>query len=441
MPENFRTRLKHAWNVFTNKDPTEELGATNYLAGGSYERPDRPRLNILGGGEKTIVSSIYTKMAIDISQVTIRHARIDQNDRYLGQIDSNLNYCLNTEANIDQTATAFKQDLVLSLFDEGCVAVVPVETTLNPNNTSTLDILSMRVGKITQWYPRDVEIELYNDKTGQKQQIRIAKSKVAIIENPFYMVMNSQNSTLKRLVRKLALLDYVDEQSGSGKLDLIVQLPYAIRSKTKEDQASLRTARIENQLKDSKYGIAYLDATEKITQLNRPVDNNLLNQIESLTSTLYSQLGLTKEVFEGTAGPDEMNNYYKRSVEPVVSAIVDEFNRKFLTKTARTQKQKIMFFNDPFKFIPVNQIADMADKFTRNEIMSSNEFRQVIGLPAAADPRADELRNKNLSASNEDLSPEFIEEEADEDDYEMNNRLEGGLEMPIKYLMEGTKEV
>lgn len=440
MPENFRTRLKHAWNVFTNKDPTEDKDLFAY--GGSYERPDRPHLQLLGGGEKTIISSIYTRMAIDISQVTICHAKTDQNDRYLGKVDSNLNYCLNVEANIDQTATAFKQDLVISLFDEGCVAVVPVETRLNPNNTSTLDILSMRVGKITQWYPRDVEIELYNDKTGKKETIRMAKSKVAIIENPFYMVMNSQNSTLKRLVRKLALLDYVDEQSGSGKLDLIVQLPYAIKTPTKREQADSRIANVERQLKDSKYGIAYLDATEKITQLNRPVDNNLLTQIESLTSTLYSQLGLTEEVFKGTASPDEMNNYYKRSVEPVVSAIVDEFNRKFLTKTARTQKQTIMFFNDPFKFIPVDQIADMADKFTRNEIMSSNEFRQVIGLPAALDPRADELRNKNLSASNEDLSPAFLEEEADADLYEDEQRsLEGGLNMPIKYLMEGKEEV
>lgn len=414
MPK-FSQRLKHAWNVFTNKDPTEDVDLY-YTSGGYYERPDRPRLNLVAGGEKTIISSIYTKMAIDISQVTICHARIDENDRYLGQIDSNLNYCLNVEANIDQSASAFKQDLVISLFDEGCVAVVPVDTTLNPNTTSTLDILTMRVGKITQWYPRDVEIELYNDKTGLKDTIKIAKSKVAIIENPFYMVMNSQNSTLKRLVRKLALLDYVDEQSGSGSLDLIIQLPYTIKTPTKEAQAKSRAESIEKQLKDSKYGIAYIDATEKVTQLNRPVDNNLLNQIQDLTSTLYSQLGLTEEVFKGTAGPDEMNNYYKRSVEPVVNAIVEEFNRKFLTKTARTQKQRITFFNDPFKFIPTNSIADMADKFTRNEIMSSNEFRQVIGLPAASDPRADELRNKNLSASNEDLDQQFIDEDSYEED-------------------------
>lgn len=412
MPEKFGTRLKHAWNVFTNKDPTEDLdNINNYTVPGYYERPDRPQLHIIGGGEKTIISSIYTRLAVDLSQVTFVHARTDLDGRYLTTDESNLNYCLNTEANIDQAATAFKEDMVFSILDEGCVAVVPVDTTINPNSTSTLDITSMRVGKITQWYPRDVEIELYNDKTGKKQTIRIAKSKVAIIENPFYMVMNAPNSTLKRLVRKLSLLDYVDEQSGNGKLDLIVQLPYTIKTPTKEKQAEDRRQRIETQLKDSKYGIAYLDATEKITQLNRPVENNLLAQIQDLTSTLYSQLGLTKEVFEGTASVDEMNNYYKRSIEPLATAITEEFNRKFLTKTARTQGQKIMFFNDPFKFIPVNQLADMADKFTRNEIMSSNEVRQAIGLPASSDPRADELRNKNLSASNEDLSPEFIEEE------------------------------
>lgn len=423
MAETFRDRLKHAWNVFTNKDPTEEPNLT-YSVGGSYERPDRPHLSLLPGGEKTIISSIYTKMAIDISQVTIVHARTDLDDRYLGTLDSNLNYCLNTEANIDQSATAFKEDLAISLFDEGCVAVVPVDTAINPNTTSTLDILSMRVGKITQWYPRDVEIEVYNDKTGEKEQIKIAKSKVAIIENPFYMVMNSKNSTLKRLVRKLSLLDYVDEQSSSGKLDLIVQLPYTIKTEKRKQQANDRTKRIEEQLTGSKYGIAYMDATEKITQLNRPVENNLLAQIQDLTSTLYSQLGLTTGVFDGTASADEMNNYYKRSIEPVVTAITEEFNRKFLTKTARTQKQKIMFFNDPFKFIPVDQIADMADKFTRNEIMSSNEFRQVIGLPASSDPRADELRNKNLSASNEDLSSEFIEEEALADELDPEDYVE-----------------
>ena len=399
MAEPFFSRLKHAWNAFSNRDPT----FMNYSQYASYGgRPDHVRLNL--GNERSIISSIYNRIAIDVSQVSMQHVKLDQNGRYIETINSGLNYCLTTEANIDQTATAFKLDAVLSLFDEGVIAIVPVDTDVSPINTGSYKINSLRVGKIITWYPRHVTVRMYNDRTGQKEDQTFPKSMVCIIENPFYSVMNESNSTLKRLVHKLNLLDAIDEQSGSGKLDLIIQLPYIVKSEARRQQAEQRRLDIEKQLAGSKYGIAYTDGTEHITQLNRSVDNNLMNQIEYLTSMLYSQLGLTKEVFDGTANTDVLNNYYSRTVVPIAKAISDEMNRKFLTKTARSQYQAITFFKDPFQFIPVNKIADIADKFTRNEILSSNELRQIIGYKASDDPKADELRNKNLRGPEEDLA-------------------------------------
>ena len=395
MPESFGSRLKHAWNAFLNKDPTYEytqpIGSVS-----TYYRPDRPRLT--RGNERSIVTSIYNRIAMDVASISINHVRLDKNDRFSEIIKSGLNTCLTLDANVDQTGRAFIQDVVVSMLDEGCVAIVPVDTTVDPTKTGSYDIESLRVGKIITWYPRHVRVRVYNDRTGQKEEITLPKSTVAIIENPLFAVMNEPNSTLQRLIRKLNLLDVVDEQSGSGKLDLIIQLPYIIKTEARKQQAENRRREIEQQLSNSKYGIAYADGTERITQLNRPVENNLLKQVEYLTNMLYGQLGISQAIMDGTADEKTTLNYNNRTVEPIVSAIVDEMKRKFLTKTARSQGQTVMFFRDPFKLVPVENVAEIADKFTRNEIMSSNEFRQVIGMKPSDDPKADELRNANISS-------------------------------------------
>lgn len=393
------TRFQNAWNAFLGRAPTRQYTKWDGWNGGFSYRPDRTKLNITN--ERSIVASIYNRIAIDVAAVQIQHVRTDENDRYVETIASGLNNCLTLDANMDQTGRAFIQDIVMSMFDEGCVAVVPVDTTKNPNRTDSYDILTMRVGKIKEWHPYYVEVEAYNENSGKKETITCDKKDIAIIENPLYAVMNEPNSTLKRLVRKLNLLDSIDEQSSAGKLDLIIQLPYTIRNDTRKEQAEKRRADIERQLANSKYGIAYADATEKITQLNRPVENNLMNQIQYLTSMLYSQLGLTEEIFNGTANEQTLLNYYNTTVEPILSSITDEFKRKFLTKTARTQHQSIMFFRDPFKLVPINNIADIADKFTRNEILSSNEIRGIIGFKPSSDPKADQLVNSNLNQPEE----------------------------------------
>ena len=389
----FLNRLQHSWNAFMNRDPTAYY--TN--AGGNYYtyRPDRIRLT--RGNERSIVTSVYNRIGLDAASIDIKHCRLDKNGRFIEVIDSSLNNCLNLEANIDQTGRAFKQDIVMSMLDEGCVAIVPIDTTINPSVSGSYDINSMRTGKILEWYPAHVKVKVYNDQTGNYEELILPKSTVGIVENPLYAVMNEPNSTLQRLIRKLNLLDAIDEQSGSGKLDLIIQLPYTIRSDAKRQQAEKRRKEIESQLSDSKYGIAYADGTERITQLNRSVENNLMSQIEYLTSMLYSQLGITQSILDGTADEQTQLNYLTRSIEPIVSAIVDEMKRKFLTKTARSQNQSISYFRDPFKLVPVNNIAEIADKFTRNEILTSNEIRQVIGMQPSNDPKADHLVNSNIS--------------------------------------------
>ena len=389
----FLNRLQHSWNAFMNRDPT--VYYTN--AGGNYYayRPDRIRLT--RGNERSIVTSVYNRIGLDVASIDIKHCRLDKNGRFIEVIDSSLNNCLNLEANIDQTGRAFKQDIVMSMLDEGCVAIVTIDTTINPSVSGSYDINSMRTGKILEWYPAHVKVKVYNDQTGNYEELILPKSTVGIVENPLYAVMNEPNSTLQRLIRKLNLLDAIDEQSGSGKLDLIIQLPYTIRSDARRQQAEKRRKEIESQLSDSKYGIAYADGTERITQLNRSVENNLMSQIEYLTSMLYSQLGITQSILDGTADEQTQLNYLTRSIEPIVSAIVDEMKRKFLTKTARSQNQSISYFRDPFKLVPVNNIAEIADKFTRNEILTSNEVRQVIGMQPSNDPKADHLVNSNIS--------------------------------------------
>jgi len=391
-------RLQHGWNAFMNKDPTT---VRQFNAGPSYTyRPDRPR--VTRGNERTTINAIINRIAIDAANINIQHVKLDDNNRFTEAIDSGLNYCLSVESNIDQTARALIQDIVISMLDDGVVAVVPVDTDYDPNKTGSYDIFSLRTAKILEWYPRHIKVRVYNDRTGQKEDVVILKRNVAIIENPLFSVMNEPNSTAQRLIRKLSLLDAVDEQSGAGKLDLIIQLPYSIKSDGRRAQAEERRKSIEEQLSGTKYGIAYTDATEHITQLNRSVDNNLMKQIEYLTSMLHSQLGITTSIMDGTADTATLNSYYTRLIEPIIAAIVDEFNRKFLTKTARTRHQAIRYFRDPFKLMSVNEIADTADKMTRNEIMTSNEFRQIIGLRPSKDPNADELRNKNLNKSSED---------------------------------------
>lgn len=388
-------RIQHAWNAFLNRDPTHNRG---YFGVGNTYRPDRPRFS--RGNEKSIVTAVYNRIALDAAAIDVKHVRLDESGRYSSTINSELNNCLTLEANADQTGRAFIQDVVMSMLDEGCVALVPIDTDIDPDITESYKIHTIRTGRIVEWYPQMVRVSVYNELTGYREEITVPKKTVAIVENPFFAVMNEPNSTMQRLIRKLNLLDYIDEQSGSGKLDIIIQLPYTIKTPSRKDQAERRRADIEQQLTGSKYGIAYADAAEKITQLNRPVENNLLKQIEYLTSMLYSQLGLTQGILDGSADAKTMQNYYSRTIEPIISAITEEMKRKFLTKTARSQNQSIEFYRDPFKLVPIDNIAEIADKFTRNEIMSSNEIRQSIGLLPSKDPRADELRNKNLNSSN-----------------------------------------
>jgi hypothetical protein len=395
--------LKHAWKIFTNPDETRNSpwpiqpvnNEQTYIGGGSYgARPDRTRLRI--PNERSIISSIYTRLSIDVASVDMRHVRLDQDNRYLEDIDSGLNNCLVLEANIDQAARAFRQDVAMTLFDKGVAALVPTDTSVNPQESGGYDILTLRVGEIVTWYPRHVRVSLWNEDRAIRQEITLDKSAVAIIENPLYAVMNEPNSTLQRLLNKLNLLDAIDSQSASGKLDLIIQLPYVIKSEARRQQAEQRRSDIEFQLRGSQYGIAYTDGTEKVIQLNRPAENNLMSQIEFLTEMLYGQLGLTEEVMNGTADEKAMLNYWNRTVEPVLTAVVEAMRRRFLTKTARTQKQTIQFFRDPFRLVPIENIAEIADKFTRNEIMSSNEIRQVVGLAPHSDPNADKLLNSNM---------------------------------------------
>ena len=389
---SFISRLKRGWNVFMNRDPTYH----SYDIGPGYSiRPDRPRFT--RGNERSIVTSVFNRIALDVADIKIQHCDLDDNDRFVSVRNSKLNNCLNLEANIDQTGRAFIQDVVMSMFDEGCVAIVPVDTTFDPRVTGSFDILSMRTGKIVEWFPQHVKVNVYNEATGRKEDVILSKRAVCIIENPLYAIVNEPNSTLQRLIRKLNLLDTIDEQSGSGKLDLIVQLPYVIKTDARRQQAEQRRKDIETQLAGSKYGIAYTDGTERITQLNRPVENNLMTQIEYLTSMLYSQLGITTAILDGTADEKTMLNYYNRTIEPIVAAIVDSMKRTFLTKTARAQHQSIMYFRDPFKLVPINSLAETADKLTRNEIMTKNEFRQVLGMKPSNDPKADQLVNSNIS--------------------------------------------
>ena len=395
------SRIKHGWNAFVNnRDPTNLYRDMGMSYG---YRPDRVRFS--RGNERTIVTAIYNKIALDVASIDIRHVLLDENDRFIGFKQSGLDNCLTLEANIDQTGRAFKQDIVMSMFDEGCVAMVPVDTTDDPTITGAYDIETMRTGKILEWAPTQVRVQVYNDRTGKKEEIWLPKKAVGIVENPLYAVVNEPSSTMQRLIRKLNLLDAIDEQSGSGKLDLIIQLPYIIKTEARRQQAEQRRKDIETQLAGSQYGIAYTDGTERITQLNRPVENNLMKQIEFLTSMLYSQLGITQSILDGTADEKTMLNYNNRTIEPIVSAIVDEMKRKFLTKTARSQRQSIAFFRDPFRLVPVNDLAEIADKFTRNEILTSNEIRQIIGMKPSKDPKADQLVNSNISQSSEGPKP------------------------------------
>lgn len=406
-------QLKRGWNAFLNRDPTP-----TFYPGASYgTRPDRVRLT--RGHERSIITSVYNRIAVDAASTVVRHARLDENDRYKEDIESGLNNCLTLEANIDQTGRAFLQDVYMSMFDEGCIAIIPTDTLFDPTNSSSFDVLSLRTGQILEWRPEHVRVRAYNERTGRKEDITLPKRMVGIVENPFYAVMNEPSSTSQRLIRKLNLLDAVDEQSSSGKLDLLIQLPYTIKSDARRNQAEQRRKDIESQLTGSKYGIAYVDGTEHVTQLNRPVENNLMHQIEYLTNMLYSQLGITQSILDGTADEKTMLNYQNRTLEPLVSAVVDEMKRKFLSKTARTQRQSIVMFKEPFKLVPVNDIAELADKFTRNEIMTSNEIRQIVGMKPSKDPNADILRNKNLSepAGGKDDNP--VEQEEIQNEQEM----------------------
>lgn len=399
----FVDRLKHSWNAFVNnREPTVQYRDI----GSSYGyRPDRVRFS--RGNERSIVTAVYNRIALDVAAIDVRHVRLDENDRYVSTIDSGLNNCLTVEANIDQTGRSFMQDVVMSMLDEGCVAIIPVDTTLDPKVTGSYDINSLRTGKIISWYPEHVKVRVYNEKTGQKEELILPKSMVAIVENPLYAVFNEPSSTMQRLIRKLNLLDVIDEQIGSGKLDLIIQLPYTIKSEARREQAEKRRKDIEMQLSETKYGIAYTDSTEKITQLNRSIDNNLMSQIEYLTTMFYSQSGMSQSILDGTADEQTQLNYNNRIIEPILSAIVDEMRRKFLTKTARKQRQSIEFFRDPFRLVPVNNIAEIADKFTRNEIMTSNEIRQIIGMKPSSDPKADQLVNSNIAQSKQDISARY----------------------------------
>lgn len=401
MDLSFGSRIRRAWNVFKNRDPMTDMSWR--LGYGDSQRADRVILS--SNNEKTIVNAIYNRIALDVASLKFRHVRLDENERFKEEMSTGLNEVLKTEANLDQSGRAFVHDMVLSMIDEGVVAAVPVETTDDPEVSSSYDILQMRVGPIVEWYPQHVKVRLYNSVTGQRQEFTFRKRDVAILENPFYAVMNAPNSTLQRLIRKLRLLDVIDEQAGSGKLDLIIQLPYTIRSEARQQQAEVRRKSVEDQLAGNKLGIAYIDSTEKVIQLNRSVENNLLKQVEYLTSMLYSQLGFSQSILDGTADEQTMLNYQNKTIEPLASTITDEFKRKFLTKTARTQGQSIMFFTEPFRITPVSQIAEIADKFTRNEILTSNEIRQIIGIKPSDDPKADELRNSNLNQEKQGNEP------------------------------------
>ena len=400
------SRFKHAWNAFLNRDPTDEF---QYTGNGYSYRPDRIRLT--RGNERSIITSVFNRIALDAASIEIKHCRLDEDDRYVSDINSGLNNCLNLEANIDQTGRNLVQDIVMSMFDEGVIAVVPIDTTTNPKLTDSYDILSMRTAKILEWKPAHVKVRVYNDRTGNKEDILVPKRTVAIIENPLYAIINEPNSTSQRLKRKLSLLDVTDEKTASNKLDLIIGLPYMVKTETRRKQAEARMQSIEEQLAGSKYGIAYTDATEKVTQLNRSVENQLLSQVEYLTNQLFAQLGITQSILDGTADNKTMLNYYNRTIEPIVSAIVDEFKRKFISKTARSQKQSIKAFRDPFKLVPVNDIAEIADKFTRNEITTSNEIRQAIGMKPSDDPKADKLVNSNISQPNEGQDTQGLEQD------------------------------
>lgn len=405
-------RLQHAWNAFLNRAPTSYMMVNNPYQNYGYSSNVRPdRFQLRSSNERSIIASVYNQMAVDVAGMEFRHVRLDQNERYIETISSGLNECLSVEANIDQTGRAFIQDVVMSMFDEGCVALVPVDTTIDPVISGSFDIQSIRVGKILEWFPAHVRVQVYNDRSGRREELTLPKKNVGIVENPLYAVMNEHNSTLKRLIRKLNILDAIDEQSGSGKLDLIIQLPYVIKTESRKAQAEARRQDVETQLSGSKYGIAYTDGTEKITQLNRPAENNLMAQITYLTSMLYSQLGITESIFNGTADEATYLNYYNRTIEPICSAIVGEMKRKFLTKTARSQNQTIMFFSDPFKLVPVNNLAEIADKFTRNAILSSNELRAVIGYKPSKDPAADELTNKNLNPPSNGTTSSAVSQE------------------------------
>ena len=393
--------VKRGWNAFRNRDPTNDY---RDIGSSYYTRPDRPRLT--RGNERSIVTSVYNRIALDVAGIGIKHCRLDDNERFLEVIKSGLNTCLNLEANVDQSGRAFIQDIVMSMLDEGCVAIVPVETDEDPNLTDSYDIYSMRTGKVIEWYPRHVKVRLYDDRTGNKKDIVLSKKIVSIVENPLYAVINEPNSTMQRLIRKLSLLDVTDEQTASGKLDLIIQLPYVIKTEARRAQAENRRKDIEMQLAGSKYGIAYTDGTERITQLNRSLENNLLKQVEYLTNLVFSQLGITQSILDGTADEKTMLNYYNRTIEPIISAIVDELKRKFLTKTARSQGQSILYFRDPFKLVPINSIAEIADKFTRNEILTSNEIRQIVGMQPSNDPKADQLINSNISQPEDGMQNE-----------------------------------
>lgn len=417
MPNSLGSRLKHAWNAFTSRDPTYE---NSYSAQVSYYRPDRTRRTITN--EKSIITAVLNRIALDAASVEIRHSRLDENGRFSEEINSGLNNCLSLSANIDQTGRAFLQDAYMSMLDEGCVALVPVDTSIDPRYSSSYEIETMRTGKIVQWYPQHVKVQLYNDRKGEREEVMLPKSMVAIVENPFYEVMNKPNSTMQRLARKLNLLDVVDEQSSSGKLDLIIQLPYVIKSEARRKQAEDRRKDIEQQLSGSKYGIAYTDGTERITQLNRPIENNLQKQVEYLTNLLFSQLGMTQSILDGTADDKTMLNYNNRIIEVIVATMVDEMKRKFLTKTARSQGQSISMFRDPFRLAPVSDIAEIADKLTRNEIATSNEIRQIIGWKPSKDPSADELRNKNLNQTAEEAGR--VENPYSEEEYWEENQNE-----------------
>ena len=405
MEMSLGARLKHAWNVFT---ANETVGARWDIGPSYFYRPDRPIFS--RGNERSIITSVYNRIALDVAAISIQHVRLDDEGRFTSVMNSTLNDCLSLEANLDQTGRAFIQDIVQSMLDEGCVAIVPVDTDIDPDEGS-YKIETMRTGKILEWYPQHVKVRVYNEQTGKKEDVLVSKRTVAIVENPFYAVMNEPNSTMQRLIRKLNILDAIDEQSGSGKLNLIIQLPYVIKTEARRQQAEKRRKDIEEQLSGSKYGVAYTDGTEHVVQLNRPVDNNIMSQIEYLTSMLYSQLGLTQSIMDGSADDKTMLNYLTRTVEPILSAIVDEMKRKFLSKTARSQKQSILFFRDPFKLVPVSEIAEIADKMTRNEIMTSNEIRQKIGMTPSKDPNADKLRNSNLSAPKEESTEQNISKE------------------------------